>query len=642
MSVQPINVARISQNLQTQRLLSTVRASQLSLFRSQNQLATGLRFQTLSEDPVRGEAVLELDARLDRLGAVGNNVRTAGDVLAAGEAAMQQAIDLVREAHNLALQAASDSTTADERTALAIAVDALIEQTVAIANRRHMDGALFSGHQGPASPFEQLANGVLFRGDDGRRTTILDTDLSSDFFTISGSEFLHAVSSGVRGFVDLDPALALDTRIIDLEGANGVGVTLGTIIVSDGAQSSLVDLSHAATVGDVIDRLNADLPPSLVAAINATSIAIQSADSSPVLIQIMDIPGGRTAADLGLLALNPLPSVVGQDLNPRLTPRTRLAQLLGGAGVDLSTGFTVRNGDKAVRFDFNGAQTIEDVLNALNHSDVRVWARIAGDGRRIEVQNRVSGTALSIEENGGLAATALGIRSLYSGTRVGGLNEGRGVTTAAGDDFRISTADGTVIDVDLDDVDLANGSFQDVIDLINQRGGGAVTAGLNASGNGVTITDNTVGLDGFSITRLNVSPAIDWLGLDVAATQNQLIGRDVNPIRVDGPFTGMLELRDAMLADNVAKAGFAGERLNRVLKGMQEVQGRLSAKAGDLLRRAERIEVETSAAEILRSDVRDTDMAETIVRFQQVQTALQANYAAAARSLGLSLLDFLR
>lgn len=75
---------------------------------------------------------------------------------------------------------------------------------------------------------------------------------------------------------------------------------------------------------------------------------------------------------------------------------------------------------------------------------------------------------------------------------------------------------------------------------------------------------------------------------------------------------------------------------------MQEVQGRLSAKAGDLLRRAERIEVETSAAEILRSDVRDTDMAETIVRFQQVQTALQANYAAAARSLGLSLLDFLR
>ena len=51
MAVTPINIARVSQNLKAFNLLSTVRASQLALFRVQNQLATGLKFLTPSEDP---------------------------------------------------------------------------------------------------------------------------------------------------------------------------------------------------------------------------------------------------------------------------------------------------------------------------------------------------------------------------------------------------------------------------------------------------------------------------------------------------------------------------------------------------------------------------------------------------------------
>lgn len=642
MAIAPINVARVSQNLMAARLLNTVRASQLGLFQSQNQLATGLRFQTLSEDPARGEAALTLDARLDRLNTVATNVRSANAVLASAEAAMQQAMDLVNEAHNLALQAASDSTTPDERRALAVAVDALITETVAIANSRYLDASLFSGLQGPESPFERLNEGVLFRGDGGRREALLDTDLSQDFFTISGSEFFRAVSSGVRGAVDLDPALTLDTRLSDLEGANGVGVKLGAIVITEGAGTAQIDLTQAATVGDVIDRLNAEMPGNLVASINTKSIRIQSADNAPVQITVQDVAGGRTAADLGLLAESPVQTVSGADLNARLTPRTHLSTLLDGEGVDLSAGFTVQNGNASVRFDLSSAQTLEDVLNALNHSDARVTARIADDGRRIEVLNRLSGSALSIGENGGQAATVLGIRSLYSGTRLGELNDGRGVTTVSGDDFRITTADGTVIDIDLDAIDTANGSIQDVIDLINEQAAGAVTASLNASSNGLTITDNTAGAQTLRIERLNVSPAIDWLGLDVGASGNRLVGRDVNRIKVDGPFTGMYELHEAMQNDDVRGAGYAAERLNRVLSGMRDVQGRLSAKAGEMLRRADSVETETAATEILRSDVRDADFAETVVRFQQVQTALQANLATAGRTFSLSLLDFLR
>jgi flagellin-like hook-associated protein FlgL len=121
-----------------------------------------------------------------------------------------------------------------------------------------------------------------------------------------------------------------------------------------------------------------------------------------------------------------------------------------------------------------------------------------------------------------------------------------------------------------------------------------------------------------------------------------LIGQDVNPVRVNGPFTALQELKAGLHADDAQAITFAGERLQETLERMQEVQGRLASKAKVMLERAARVEGETTATHVLRSDVRDVDMAEAIVRFQQMQTALQANLSTASRIFGLSLLDYLR
>lgn len=53
------------------------------------------------------------------------------------------------------------------------------------------------------------------------------------------------------------------------------------------------------------------------------------------------------------------------------------------------------------------------------------------------------------------------------------------------------------------------------------------------------------------------------------------------------------------------------------------------------------MENEVTAAQVLLSDVRDVDIAEAVIRFQQMQTALQANMSTASRVLNLSLIDFL-
>ncbi len=637
MAVSPVITARVSQYLRTFSLLNTVRGTQAGLFAVQNQLATGLRFQTPSEDPVGAAQTQAIDGQIERIAQSDSNLRQANGVLTATEAALQDAIDLLLEARSRASETVGDTVSADDRLATASVVKALRDQMVSTANRKHLDRFLFSGFRNSVAPFESAGDGVLYRGDDGRATARVDSDGSEDLFTISGQAFFSAVGAGVRGYRDLDPALTLSTRLEDLRGANGAGIRLGRITVNDGAQQVEIDLTGAATVGDLLDRLNAQMPPSLDAFLDVRGITIAPSGSANVVISIADVGAGRAAADLGI-ATSSQSTAGGVDLDPILTARTRLVDLNAGAGVNLGGGITIRNGSDAVTLDLSAAQTLEDVVNLINEAEIGVEASISADGRGIDVFNRLSGADLRIEENGGIAADSLGIRSMHAGTRLADLNDGRGVDTLAGDDFRITTSDGTTIDIDVDGV----ATLQEMIDRINAQGGGAVTAGLRAIGNGLFITDNTGGAGTLRIDRINHSPAIDGLGLNVNTTTSTLLGDDVNPSRVNSPFTALIELQRALESDDTLGIQSAAQRIEAALGSMRREQGQVAAQARSMLDRSTRLDDTRTAMTVLRSDVRDVDLSEAILTFQQLQTALQANLTTASRVLGLSLMDYLR
>ncbi len=637
MAVSTVNLTRVSYNLRAFNLLESIRRNQRATYNMQTALATGLRFQRPSDDPLRASSAITLDRRMDRLDLIQNNLQRANTVLNEVDTSMQEAVDLLREAQALAIQALGDNTTPSERQALTVVVESLLDQLVSVGNHRYLNTNLFSGHQNVV-PFERSQGGVIYRGDGNRMETMVALDLSQDSFTIPGLEFFRAVSAEVRGVVDLDPALTADTLVTDLNGALGRGVELGRILVGLPTEQSEIDLRGCVTVGDVVNKLNAELPSGLRARINTRSIELYwvGADRGPV--SVWEVGGGRTAADLGLTGTFSGPSTTGQDLDPRVTLRTRVADLRAGAGVNLSAGLVVCSGGQKTTIQFNGVDTVEDILNRFNQADIGVWAKVADDGRSLEVRNRVSGADLTIEENGGLTATALGLRSMHGGTRLTSLNDGKGVRTVAGADFRITTRDNTTIDVDLDGAR----TLQEVISRLNAAGGGAIAASFVAQGNGLRIVDLTAGAGTLRIEELNGSLAATDLGLNVTATGNQLVGRDVNPVKVDSPFTALLELSAGMQVDDRLAMTDGAQRLERVLKQMQEVQGKLASQAKVMATRADHVETEVTATKVLISDVRDVDIADAAVRFQQLQTALQANLSTALQVLNLSLLDYLR
>jgi flagellar hook-associated protein 3 FlgL len=635
MSISAVNLARVSLNLRTQNLLQALQRTQLGLYGVQNQLSTGLRFTQPSQDPVGATHALTLQRRLGQIQQVKTNLGQVEAVANEADSAMQDALSLATEAHTLAIQSVGDTLSPEERRALVPVVDAQLSQMVTLANRRHLNTYLFSGQE-TGAPFTLDLGGVVYNGNGNPQSALVDTDGTQEAFTVPGVDFFGAGATTVLGTVDLDPALTLDTRIVDLDGAQGRGVELGRIRLSRPSGDVDVDLRGSATVGDLVDKLNAGLPADLRASLGARGITIRSVGGTGQQVIVREVEGGRTAGDLGLLGTF-TDARDGDPLQPRLTTRTPLSALGGGLGLDLSGGLVIRNGGQSATIALDDAQTMEEVLQRINSAGVGAWARIADDGQHLEIRSRVAGTNFSIEENGGQAATALGLRTLCAGTKLSALNGGQGVATVTGGDLRVTTSDGTVIDVSL----AGATTLQGVLDRINAAGGNALQATLADQGNGLVLTDTTLGAGTFTVAALNDSPAVHDLGLDGAVAGSVLTGRDVNLQRADSPFTALLELRDALQRDDGTTLVVAGERLDRVLKQMQVVQGRMASQARSLADRSTRVDAEADGTKSLISDVQDVDFTEAAVRFQQLQTALQANLSVAARVTNMSVLDYL-
>lgn len=635
MSVTPIHISRISFNQRLFSLQQAIRANSSALYQTQEQLGTNRKFQQPSDDPVGAQAATRLNRTIEHLGHVKSNLTQVNAVLTQAESSAQDAVDLLTQAHTIALSAVGDTMTPDERDAVSTVVRSLLDQIVGVANRSYQNVYLFGG-QTDRTPFEFNLSGVQYNGDGNRRETMVGSDGKVESFTIPGIEFFGAVSSGVKGTTDLDPALTSDTLLTSLNGAGGRGVRLGRVIVDAAGDRRTIDLTGAATVGDLVDKLNAELPTGMQAVMTANGITLTGGGGRAVMVD--DAPGGSTATDLGLRGQSNADTRIGGDLNPRLTELTPISALAGGAGLALGAAFTIRNGGVSATIDLSRATNVQDVLNAINHADIGAWARISADGRSLDVVSRVSGVELSIEEAGGNTATVLGIRSMQTGTTLASLNDGRGVRTVAGNDIRITTRSGANIDVDLDGAQ----TVQDVIDRLNAAGGGAIAAGLAATGNGIRIVDQTAGGGTLAASALNNSVALTDLGLDVAANGGELVGRDVNPQRVDSPFTSLIELRDALESDDRLGIQRATDRLERVLGNLQQQQGQMASVAKTMDDRANQVDTESNAAEVLLSDVRDADFTDLAIRFQQLQNALQANLVTAGRVMNLSLLDYLR
>jgi flagellar hook-associated protein 3 FlgL len=640
MAIVPTNLARVSNTLRTSVTMQGMSKTQAELLKVQNQITTGNRIITPSEDAGSASIVMQLQKTIENRTAYLDNITKASSQLSQVDQTVEDVSDLLQQAQSLASANVGSDVTPDARAGAVEIVKSIYAQMLSLGNAQFGGAYLFGGDKSNSAPFVEALGGIQFVGSNGQLSNAFDQGMVSTF-TVGASEVFGRVEARAGLGATLTPALTASTRLADLAGANGTGVKAGSFVLSDGSTSKAIDLSGADSVGDVITRINNAAVGGITAAIDASGTGIELTSSGGDNITVSEAAtGGTTAADLGILrtvGLGAGAALTGSSPNPKLTALTDLSTLNGGT-LDLGSGIVITNGLQTATLDFSADSTVQDMLHRINNSGTGVRAAVSADGTGIEIYNTVEGTDLTIGENGGLTATQLGVRTFTADTALASLNGGKGVRLGATPPgLRVTRSDGVDVDVDISSAKTVG----DVIAAINTAGGGTVTAALAASGNGIVLADIAGGIGATTVTSINGSGAAEDLGLDTASAGGVVTGRDVAPVRASGVFAHLASLRDALQRGDQAGITAAADALKDDYDQAVRTRGSTGAKLLDLETRKSRIGDQNVATATALANLREVDPVEAYTRFQMLQTALQATLQSAGKTMNLSLLDFI-
>ena len=635
MAILPIAVARVSDQLRSSVALSTIAKTQSDLLTLQNEISTGKRVNTPSDDPAAAVVIQQLNKTLQQRTAYSTNLQNATSQLGQVDSSLGDLTDVLQQAQTIASQNVGSDTSPSQRQAAAAVIDTLISRAEAVGNVQLNGVYVFGGDRSNSAPFVNSNGAIKYVGSSNVLQNNFDEATTSPFM-VDGEKVFGSLTTQVAGTVNLAPALAADTRLSDLGGATGDGIAAGSIRISDGTTTAAVDLSKADTIGDVVNAINAAGVSGVTAALGTDGIQLSGGGD----ITVNEV-SGHTAANLGILtptSTGPGNPVAGQSLNAKVTNLTKLSQLNGGAGIDLS-GITIQNGATTTPLAFSGDTTVEDLLNTVNGSKAGVLARINAAGSGIDIVNPTQGTSLTISENGGTTAAQLGVRNFTAQTEISSLNGGKGIGTAPGADIQITRSDGSNFSIDTDGLH----TTQDVIDAINTAdGGGGVTASFATGTNGITLTDSTGGGGTLTVTALNGSTSAKDLGLLKPAVGNTITGSDVNPVVSTGIFANLQALRTALNNNDQNAITDAAQGLTADHDRVVLIRGEAGAQTQALQARQTQIGDENLATKTLLSNLQDTDVTTAISQYTLLQTQLQASYRLTAISSNQSLLDFLQ
>ncbi len=245
--------------------------------------------------------------------------------------------------------------------------------------------------------------------------TALNGSEAAQDLGILGTEQSGGVLQGGQVLAGLNSVL-----LGNLNGGSGAG-TLGTLDLTDRAgHSATVDLSSASSLSDVVNGIN-NAGLGIKASINSAGDGIQITDttgSSNSNLIIADGTGSTLASTLHIATDSATTSVNSGDLNQRyISENTQLSTLNGGSGVPAGEIKVTDSTGTSQIVNLTSAQTIGDVINALNSSGLHILAGINSTGDGIQVTDTGGGTGqLTIaDQAGGTTAEALHLNGSGSG-----------------------------------------------------------------------------------------------------------------------------------------------------------------------------------------------------------------------------------
>lgn len=208
---------RVSTNTIFEQGIFNIQRNQAQLIKQQEQLATGRKVLTPSDDPVASARALEVSqskAITEQYSRNGDSAKTA---IQLEEEALGRYTSLLQDVKTLAVNAGNGAMTPDDLKSLATELRGRYEELLGIANTTDGNGLyLFSGYQGATRPFSEVSPGnVAYAGDQGQRLIQIGPSRQVPV-SDSGSDIFQSVRTGNRTFENAASPANTGTAVIDV------------------------------------------------------------------------------------------------------------------------------------------------------------------------------------------------------------------------------------------------------------------------------------------------------------------------------------------------------------------------------------------------------------------------------------------
>jgi flagellar hook-associated protein 3 FlgL len=233
--------------------LSSIQRQSSQLLNTQQQVATGRRILTPSDDPVASARALEVSQSKSVNALYASNQGYANDALKLVDSKLSAATDLVTYIRTRAVESGNGAYTATEQSSIATDLKEQFSALQGIANSQDSTGEfVFAGYRSNAQPFTGgLAGGVTYQGDQGARTLQISSSLNLPI-TSSGDDIfnnLRAPSGSAFALASAGNTGSAMASGMALSGYNGhnyeISVGAGP---SYQVYDSTVDPSHASPI----------------------------------------------------------------------------------------------------------------------------------------------------------------------------------------------------------------------------------------------------------------------------------------------------------------------------------------------------------------------------------------------------------
>ncbi|WP_293264076.1 flagellar hook-associated protein FlgL [Neptunomonas sp.] len=247
---------RISTQQQYFRSIDQMQNSQSKLSELQNQISTGKRIQTPSDDPVAAAQVVKLERELAQYEKFDDNINVTERRLELEETILDDVNTAINRMRELTLNASNGTLHDQDRKTIANELTQITSYVAGLMNTQDSQGEyLFSGSQGGAKPYE-LENGrYQYQGDDGQRQMQVGSDLyipSND----SGTYLFEAASDRLE--VELTGQAVVDFN----SGVSTVEPFARNVAFSTAdVESAFSKVAKSEGWGDLTIRATASLSP---------------------------------------------------------------------------------------------------------------------------------------------------------------------------------------------------------------------------------------------------------------------------------------------------------------------------------------------------------------------------------------------